>query len=103
TASDSRWRFQGESTETVIEVSGPIAANSTVFIRECVLRGRGIALLPSYSVRREIAKGLLQPILTGYTMPELPLFVVYPARQHLATKVRLCIDYLAEWLGKLPK
>jgi DNA-binding transcriptional LysR family regulator len=101
--SDSRWRFQGDKKEAVVEVSGPIAANSTVFIRECVLRGDGIALLPSYSVRKDIRKGLLRPILTGYRMPELPLFVVYPARQHLATKVRLCIDFLTDWVARLPE
>jgi DNA-binding transcriptional LysR family regulator len=101
TTSDSRWRFHRDNKETVVEVSGPITANSTVFLRECVLRGDGIGLLPSYSVRKDLAKGLLKPILAGYKLPELPLFIVYPARQHLATKVRLCIDFLTDWIRRL--
>jgi len=74
---------------------------TSVFLRECVLRGDGIGLLPSYSVRKDLARGLLKPILTGYKTPELPLFIVYPARQHLAMKVRLCIDFLTDWIRRL--
>jgi DNA-binding transcriptional LysR family regulator len=96
-APDSRWKFHDHNGETTVEVRGPLAANSTVLLRECVLRGDGIGLLPSYSVKRDLKKGHLRAILTKYRTHQLPLFVVYPARRHLTTKSRLCIDFLSEW------
>jgi DNA-binding transcriptional LysR family regulator len=109
---DARWRFRrkdakkdtkidgkvGEA-EIAVEVHGRLAANSTVFLRECVLRGEGIGLLPSFSVRREIKSRRLRPILTNYESMQLPLYAVFPHSRHLATKVRLCIDFLADWFG----
>jgi DNA-binding transcriptional LysR family regulator len=99
-AADSRWVFTRMRKEFAVEVEGTIASNSTVFLRECVLKGEGIGLMPSYSVRRDIKKGTLRPVLAGYKAPTLSLFLVYPARQHLATKVRLCIDFLSDWFRR---
>jgi DNA-binding transcriptional LysR family regulator len=94
---DSRWRFDGPDGPIAVQVRGALAANNTVFLRECLLRGSGIALMPSYSVRRDIEAGRLVPILEQYNMVRLPLFAVYPHRGQLASKVRLCIDFLTQW------
>jgi DNA-binding transcriptional LysR family regulator len=109
---DARWHFRrkeakadakggsrADEGEIAVEVHGRLAANSTVFLRECVLRGEGIGLLPSFSVRREIKNRRLRPILTNYETMQLPLYAVFPHSRHLATKVRLCIDFLADWFG----
>jgi DNA-binding transcriptional LysR family regulator len=99
-SSDSCWRFHGRSGDSAIAVRGRLSSNSTVFLRECVLRGDGIGLMPSYSVRREIKKGILRPLLTRYKSAELPLYAVYPDSRHLTAKVRLCIDFLVDWFGR---
>ena len=85
---------------TKVEVRGPLAANSTVFLRECVLRGDGKGLMPSYSVRRDINKGCLRPLLTNFRTRNCPLHVVYAPTRHPTTRIRLCIDFLADWFGR---
>jgi DNA-binding transcriptional LysR family regulator len=95
---DSSWRF-GEKGEAVA-VHGRISSNSTVFLRECVLHGEGIGLMPSYSVRKDIKARRLRPLLTKYTTGSLPLYAVHPGHRHLATKVRICIDFLVDWFDR---
>jgi DNA-binding transcriptional LysR family regulator len=97
---DSSWRFQGKGEEICVAVRGRLSSNSTVFLRECVLRGEGIGLMPSYSVRRDLKEGRLRPLLTGYKTASLPLYVVHPGNRHLTTKVRICVDFLVDWFGR---
>lgn len=98
-AKDSVWRFQDDNEELKIAVRGRISSNSTVFLRECVLHGEGIALMPSYSVETDIKAKRLKPLLAKYPTTSLPLYVVHPSHRHLTTKIRLCVDFLVDWFG----
>jgi len=97
---DSVWRFRDRNEELKIAVRGRISSNSTVFLRECVLHGEGIALMPSYSVETDIKAKRLKPLLAKYPTTSLPLYVVHPSHRHLTTKIRLCVDFLADWFAR---
>lgn len=97
---NSAWRFEERNEEVEVRVAGRISSNSTVFLRECVLHGEGIGLMPSYSVRKDIKARRLRPLLTKYTTASLPLYAVHPGHRHLATKVRICVDFLVDWFGR---
>jgi DNA-binding transcriptional LysR family regulator len=97
---DSSWRFEEKGDGTAVTVAGRISSNSTVFLRECVLHGEGIGLMPSYSVRKDIKARRLRPLLTKYTTASLPLYAVHPGHRHLATKVRICVDFLVDWFER---
>lgn len=47
-------------------------------------------------VADDLRKGDLVEILPEYQSVELGIYVVYPTRKHLATKVRVLINFLAE-------
>jgi len=97
---DSSWRFHHQGEAVAVAIHGRISSNSTVFLRECVLHGEGIGLMPSYSVRKDIKARRLRPLLTKYTTAALPLYAVHPGHRHLATKVRLCVDFLVDWFDR---
>lgn len=97
---DSSWRFQEKGEEVAAAIHGRISSNSTVFLRECLLHGEGIGLMPSYSVRRDIKARRLRPLLTKYATASLPLYAVHPSHRHLATKVRICVDFLVDWFER---
>ena len=97
---DSSWRFEEKGDETAVRVAGRISSNSTVFLRECVLHGEGIGLMPSYSVRKDIKARRLRPLLAKFTTASLPLYAVHPGHRHLATKVRICVDFLVDWFDR---
>ena len=44
--------------------------------------------------------GHLVRVLPGYSISAAPLSAIYPRDRHLASRVRLFIDYLAEHLRK---
>jgi DNA-binding transcriptional LysR family regulator len=94
---DSVWQFQEQDEKIAVRVGGRISSNSTVFLRECVLRGEGIGMMPSYSVGKDIKARRLQPLLTKYATASLPLYAVHLGHRHLAAKVRICVDFLAAW------
>lgn len=91
---DSKWNFVGPNGPEHVEVRGKLSSNSTILIREAVLRGYGVGMLPSYSVERDVAEGAVIPLLSRYRAPQLPVHAVYPPSRHLAAKVRLFIDFL---------
>jgi DNA-binding transcriptional LysR family regulator len=99
TARDSRWHFEAQTGGPIaVEVRGRFSANTTLLLREAVLRGSGIGILPAHSVRRELTDGVLQQVLTDYHIPALPLYAVYPHRRHLSAKIRIFIEFLAKRL-----
>ena len=97
---DASWHFGEKGEEIAVAIHGRISSNSTVFLRECVLHGEGIGLMPSYSVRKDIKARRLRPLLTKYNAAVLPLYAVHPSHRHLATKVRICVDFLVDWFKR---
>jgi DNA-binding transcriptional LysR family regulator len=47
-------------------------------------------------VAEDLRRGDLVEILTEYQSVELGIYAVYPTRKHLAPKVRVLINFLAE-------
>ena len=91
---DSRWRFDGPDGPVTVEVRGRLSANSTVLLREALLAGYGIGIMPDYTVAREIAAGAVRTLLPGWRLPPQPLHAVYPPERPLTAKVRLFVDFL---------
>ncbi|KGA32317.1 LysR family transcriptional regulator [Pectobacterium brasiliense] len=58
------------------------------------LQGLGIAYLPDFSIREQLAGGQLQPILTDYVERSGVFYVLWPASKHPSPKVRALVDFL---------
>ena len=63
---------------------------------DAALKGLGLAQLPDYYVDEFLRDGRLQSVLDEYRFTDAGVWVVYPQQRHLAPKVRLFIDFLAE-------
>lgn len=61
---------------------------------DAAVKGRGIALLPTFIAGAALRAGKLRTILDDYKAPPLILYALYPPTRHLAVKVRLLIDFL---------
>lgn len=88
------WRFGGGSARESVRVSGPMVSNQGDALRIAAVAGRGIAHLPEYVVREDLAAGRLVAVLGDFAVPSRPIHAVYPHREFLATKVRSFVDYL---------
>jgi DNA-binding transcriptional LysR family regulator len=64
-------------------------------VRDVVVNGLGVGVLPLRVAVDEVARGRLVPILPQYiTVPETMLYAVYPSREYLPPKVRVLLDWL---------
>jgi DNA-binding transcriptional LysR family regulator len=83
-------------------VTGAIEMNNSLAIREAVLRGAGITLIPTFIVGEDIKAGRLQSVLDDYRAQEISIYAVYPERRHLSPKVRAFVEFMQEHLSDPP-
>ena len=60
------------------------------------LAGHGIVQVPSFMVRDHLTRGSMRPVLPDWTVPSIPLHVVYPPNRHLSTRLRVFVDWIAQ-------
>lgn len=77
--------------------------NHFALLRQAALQGLGVARLPNYLVRDDIAEGRLAQVLPEYKASDpLPVFLVYPWQRHIPLKNRRFIDFTLEHFGQAP-
>src|SRR3546814_15776402 len=67
-AASPAWSFapvRRESERQSVEVKGNFCANNSEALRELVLAGQGIALLPDFTAQSEVDAGRLVPLQIG--------------------------------------
>jgi len=80
-------------------VKGSVAGDDFSFLREAVLAGAGIGLLPAVQCEEEVARGRLVRLLAAYSGPSAPLHVVWPASRHVPKRVMVVREWLVKSLG----
>lgn len=100
-----RWSFKGPRGPMSVRVRGNFQVNSSEAIREALLGGLGVGLVPTFTVGQDLKSGALKPILTTYQ----PLggfgssiYAAYLPNRNLAPKVRALVDFLVERFGPVP-
>lgn len=97
---DRVWTFQGPNGVRSVDVSGPIYSNSALTLRAAALAGAGIAVLPKYCIRRDLADGSLVPLLPTFRPTPRAVLAVRPRSPYRNDKVQLFIDFLARWFKR---
>ena len=60
------------------------------------LQGLGIAFLPDFAIRPQLASGELVPILTDHLDSTGVFHILWPANRHASPKVRALVDFLCD-------
>jgi DNA-binding transcriptional LysR family regulator len=94
-ATGNRWVFAGSEGPLTVEVKGRYRADNSEAVREGVLGGLGIAVIPAFAFAREIETGAVKVLLREFAPRALPMNAVYPSRRFVPLKVRAIIDHLA--------
>jgi LysR family transcriptional regulator, regulator for bpeEF and oprC len=71
------------------------AVNEGASYIAAALAGYGIIQAPYVMVRAHLQAGTLRPVLPGWSVPPLPLHVVYAPNRHLSTRLRVFVDWVA--------
>lgn len=83
-------------------ISG-ISSNNGDILVDAAIAGDGYALQPTFLVSEALKQGTLKVILEDYEPEPLGLYVVYPHRKLMATKVRSFIDFISDYYGEQPR
>ena len=94
-ATGNRWHFGGPDGPISVDVRGRLRADNSEAVREAVVNGAGIAVIPVWMFTDEISSGRVQIILDAFEPSALPIHAVYPSRRQVSAKVRAMIDFLA--------
>jgi DNA-binding transcriptional LysR family regulator len=97
TRSDYRLRQGGRAS--TVSVKGPLSSNETFVLRQAALAGAGIAMLPTYAVGDDLARGALVRLLPDHEPEPLGIHAVFLSRQHQPQPLKLLIDFLADRFG----
>jgi DNA-binding transcriptional LysR family regulator len=100
---DPVWHFTRAGKKVVFKSHRIVfSSNTYLVLQKAAIRGMGIALLPMRSVYQEIQNGSLQPVLPQFIVPERPLYAAYAPSRPLIRKVRVFVDFIAEWFKAHP-
>ena len=93
------WHFDGPDGPETVTVKGNIETNNAEVLREAMLAGQGIVLMPLWLTGEDICSGRAVELMPDYRVPDSAIYAVYPHNRHLSPKVRSFVDYLAERLS----
>ncbi|HNR11191.1 MAG TPA: LysR family transcriptional regulator [Nitrosomonas europaea] len=97
------WNVYGTTGELIkTRIIPYFKASNGEFLRDAAVDGLGIVLLPTFIVYREIERGALIPILTGYHYAQLAAYAIYPQTRHLSQRVRAFVDFLSQRFEGMP-
>ncbi|WP_193183156.1 LysR family transcriptional regulator [Nisaea sediminum] len=87
-----QWIFRDGAETLTVTVNHRVRVNGASAVRQLILSGEGIGIVPSYIVDEDIRRGDLKPVLESYEGERLPISALYLANRHLSRKVRAFIE-----------
>ena len=96
------WRFAHGGRPVVQRIRPRLRTTTNDAARSAALTGLGIARLVSYQVADDLASGALEPLLTDFETPPLPVHVLHREGRHVTQKVRAFVDLAVTMLRANP-
>lgn len=98
----TRWSFSRNELERQSVVVRPaISLDATLAVREAVLQGAGLSVLPDYAVAKDLDGGQLIRVLPHWGLPSGGVHAVFPAARFRPAKVRAFVDLLEARVGSV--
>ncbi len=94
----AQWPFQHVEARNSGKVAPlTLVCSSLDVLLFMVKEGRGVACLPDYSVKDELATGELKTVLDSFMAPVTTTFhMLWPSTRQMTPKVRVFVDYMAD-------
>ncbi|AZF47819.1 MULTISPECIES: LysR family transcriptional regulator [unclassified Pseudomonas] len=100
--STEAWQFMDGDKIVAIRPQGRFKADNGIALVAAAVAGLGVAYLPDCLTYDSLASGALVPIMTRYPPPPAGAYLVRPAGQHPAQKIRVFAQLLIEYFGESP-
>lgn len=93
-----RWTLHKEESEIQVEFTPRLLCNDLIMLRHAALSELGIASLPAFLCKQDLAQGRLLEILPDWQGADMDFFAVFADPKSVPLRVRALIDYLVERL-----
>ncbi len=97
-----RWTLHsvggGGEAEVTVEFTPRLLCNDLILLRQAVLSELGIASLPAFLCKRDLAEGRLVEVLPGWQAADMQFFALFADPKGVPVRVRTLIDHLVEHL-----
>jgi DNA-binding transcriptional LysR family regulator len=101
--SPATWLFKKDGRPLAVEVRGPVSADSSDVLVRLPVEGLGIVRLGELAVARALINGSLVPLLRDVQVQEgYPLWALLPPGRQRSPKVKVFLEFLAQYLGRAP-
>lgn len=94
------WPFYDRGSINKVRISGKFKTNHVEAARDACCDGLGIGQFLSYQVGPYISQGKLIPILEEFSLPPIPVNLVYPHSRQLSSRSRVFIDWAQPMLKR---
>jgi len=92
-----------EQSEQRLEIKPLMISEGITSLREAILMGLGITVLPEWLIEGDLVSGRLVRVLPKWRARDLPVRVVYPAQRRLPLRVRTFIDFAVNYMSTVLK
>jgi len=89
------WRFRDQDGPIAVPLTGRLRYSNAEACLQAAEMGLGIAHVPDFVAEPSLAAGRIRALLHGYQETPGGIYALYPPGRHLATKVRILVDFLA--------
>jgi len=90
----AEWRFRGADRRPVVAGRGTFTTTDGTVLREVMLAGLGLAVLPHFMVARDVAAGRAELVLDGMRAGDIGVYAVVSSTRGLPRRVRALIEHL---------
>lgn len=94
------WLFIKDDQHITLHENRKYAANNIQTIKQMLLDGLGIAVIPKWMIGDEISDGRLVQLFGDYQMQSQGVYAVFPNQVYIPAKTRLLINFLASHWGR---
>lgn len=89
-----RWALVRNEERIVVEVEGRLRTNAPLALRDLAIAGAGVAYVPQWLVRDDLADGRLRRVLPAWASDPIPAWAVHRRELRGAAKLRAFLDAL---------
>jgi DNA-binding transcriptional LysR family regulator len=95
-SSPREWQFEGPNGTAGVKITGRYQVNSSLALKEGLMAGLGVTLIPTFIVGQEIRRGELRVVLQDWAPEPQALYAIFIHRQYITPKVRCFVDFLQQ-------
>jgi len=89
-----KWQFMDGNKNIDVFITPRLLANNSQLLHNALMADKGIALIPEFIIREDLACGKLTPILQNYTTKELNLYSLRAPNKTPSRRLRVLQDFL---------